>query len=948
MRRGVLGLLVVLATAPAASAQAPGTIEGRVRTGAGAPATGAMVLVDAGGQAVTDGAGRYRLTDVAPGPRWVSVAVAGEGEARARVTLEPGGVARVDLELAPHRVALAGDVASGYGRGTRRELTGSVAAAEGVELRAAPVGNVLESLQGLLTGVDVLPQSTLPGANVDLRIRGVRAVNNVDDPLYVVDGLPVARIDDLSAADIESITALKDAAAAAIYGSEAKNGVILVTTRHGREGPVRLAVDARYGTEGAASFAPLMNGAAFAEYRREAARARGTYTDDAALFSPDELTALQQGVSTDWQRLSARGGSAREALLSTGGTLAGTRLGLRARELGQTGITLGQAYRRYEVSADAARAFGPLRLSATILQTRGTLTLGPGAGVWWNAAIANPLTPVRDSANALVVHPGGDPFVVNPVLEIQQVSDETTSSRLTGAFLSELRLPGGFGWQARYGLDRRTREERGFTPGAIWDSNYDQRTRAGTIHRAATIETTVTLHRGSPAAQQLKLLAGIGRLPARDSLYRVTTLDQFGSSVLYGWSDPSRRWILAQAAYGLRNRYFLTLTGRQDGYDALPADARHYRTGAVGAAWQLGEEPFVRRLGFVSELKVRGSFGRITFPTSMDARDVPQQPGGWLVGWSDEPERLDLLDGGLDASLLDGRLALVLDVYRRDSRNQGVLVPVPAGTTYDNYALVQGAATRNSGVEVALSTVNLRGWHGLDWTTELGLAHNHAQVTRVAMNLSTRLLGLPPDDATDPGQQVYVDYRSLGIWQKGQEAQAAAYGATPGTIHVADVNGDGTITDADRVVLGSTYPRLLASLGNRLRYGAFDLSVLVAARLGYTIRDPYAALAQYAGPYNALQQDFWTPDHPSTTAPRPGSYDHISSLSYRSGSPWRVRQATLSWRLPATLVRGAPATLYAGARNPWISGGFRGYDPEYPAIGAPPYRTFFLGASTSF
>ncbi len=548
---------------------------------------------------------------------------------------------------------------------------------------------------------------------------------------------------------------------------------------------------------------------------------------------------------------------------------------------------------------------------------------------------------MRDTAGKLIVHPAGEPWVVNPLVQAEQDTDESTGSRLTGTLASELRLPGGFGWQARYGVDRRHQDERIARP-----LDYYPQQRTGTAHRASTMETLVTLERGRPAAHRIELLAGLGRRPSRDSLYSEKT-SAGGGAWVYGWSNVTRRWYLARAAYALRERYFLTLTARQDGYDELPAGARNYRTAALGAAWQLDQMPFVRRLGVFSQLRLRGSLGRTTFPPSIDARDLPQQPPWGLVAWSYDPERLDQLDAGVDAGLLDGRIAAVLDVYRRDSRNQGVLAPVAAGTNYSNYGLVQGAATRNTGVELALSTVNLRGWHGLDWTTELALAHNHDQVTRLPYGvpaLGGSFVGLPPNDATEMGQAVFYDYRALGVWQQGEAG-------TPGAIHIDDVTQDGRIGFDDRVILGTSYPTLVGSLANRVRWGAFHLSVLVAARLGYTIQEPYAPgitgfSVNYR--YNALQQEFWTPAHPSNAAPRPGLDSYSSSLSYRSGSHWRVRQVTLGWRLPAALARGAAATLYAGARNPWISGDFRGYDPEFPALGAPPYRTVFLGAATSF
>ncbi len=947
MRRRMLGLYLLLILPVPLSAQATATISGRVLTSGGSPLAGATVLVDDSVAAVTAADGSYRLAGLAPGARRLSVDVPGEGEAQANVTLAPDGVTRCELRLAPRRVPLAGDVGLGYGRVSRRDLAVSVATADRVELGDAPAGNVMEALQGLLPGVDVLPRSTAPGAPVDLRIRGVRALDNVDDPLYVVDGMPASRVDNLSAASIESIEVLKDAAATAVYGSSAANGVVLITTRRGGEGPLRLSVDGSVGTQGNLGLARLMNGSEFAEYRREAARAQGTYTTDAALFTPQELQGIAQGTSTDWQRLITRSGAARRASLSGGGQVAGARLGVSGSYFDQTGVTLGQGYHQGELAANVERTFGRLQLAAGVVGSQSTWDAGADSLLWWSATGANPLGVARDASGAPVDYPGGDGWLINPLLYVNDFTNAVTDHRLIARGSSDLRLGRGVTWRVIYGLDRRSSRGDLLARADVSRGNADYRKRASEQARSSTLETTLTLQRNFSRAQRLDLLVGMGRRPWRDS---IRTDQGWGDSLGAGWatmtSVRTQHWLFARAGYSLRDRYLLTVTGRRDSYDEIPVH-RAFGTGAIGLAWQLGEEPFLRRLGAFSRLKLRASFGRSSFPWTVDPADLagPIPPP---TGYVYTPEHLDQLDFGLDLGTIGNRVTATMDVYRRDSRDQttvffnssaGMLVPVP------------GSATRNTGLEVALTTVNLRGWHGLGWTSDLALSHNRNRILRLSGGFNpTWAVGQPINDLSDPQQRAFYGYRVIGIWRLGEETAAAAAGAQPGMIHIQDINGDGTITMEDRVFLGDTYPQWSASLGNRVAYRGLELSVLLAARLGYTIREPLTS--NYHGSlYNNLQQDYWTPANPSNTVPRPGTAffmpePYATTLDLRSGSHWRVRQVTLRWTVPPALLGGrSGGSLYIAARNPWISGHFVGYDPEYPGLGAPAYRTVYIGAS---
>ena len=286
------------------------------------------------------------------------------------------------------------------------------------------------------------------------------------------------------------------------------------------------------------------------------------------------------------------------------------------------------------------------------------------------------------------------------------------------------------------------------------------------------------------------------------------------------WSAARTHAWMGRIAYAYLSRYSVTLTGRQDCSNVV-LGKRCGESGSAGVAWQLGDEPFMRIVPFLSGLKLRTSYGS-TETASLDAvqANILLSP---LQGW----EKTKQFDVGLNVGLFRNRISGTFDVYREETHS-----PLPGRTlpSSSGFPLTPESVGRNAGWELSVSTVNLTGAHGGPrWTTDVSLAHNQNYITSLPYGGSDDVgdrwfVGQPINVANDALHRVFYDLKFVGIWQLADSLLAKQYGEKPGNIRVADLNGDGKIDGFDRVITGNTHPRLIASVYNRITWGAFDMS----------------------------------------------------------------------------------------------------------------------------
>ena len=993
MKCGTIALTLFVLSANHGFALQAGRIAGTVTSDAGKPLAGATVTVSEARLGVlTDRDGRFVITGVPSGSHRVSVSLIGYSPANRTVAVEAGQNVALDFQLSTAAIQLAEIVITGYGRQYRRDVTGAIGSVRGAELRQVPTSDPLKAMQGRLAGVDIVNAGYRPGAPMNIRIRGVRSMVATNEPLVVVDGIPITGgIEDFNPANIESIEVLKDASATAVYGARGANGVVLITTRGATEEGTRFTYHTYVGTQRPIHLVDMMTGPEFAEYKREAWRAAGKPTADSLVFTPQELASLRAGTWTDWQRAILRRGLQQNHQLDMSGLTGNTRFSFSGNLFDQRGITINQDFERATGTLSLDHTAGRVRLGITATAARSTNEIGRNDGLWDEALLNNPLGMPYDSNGVLQWRPTPDPLRVNPLSEADGWKRTVTHNRIFASLFSELQLLDGLQWRVHFGPDISDRIDGEF------HGPYTT-ARSGTLAEASRTEEETygytldnllqfirqndngrldaTLLYSIQEERFERMRAAAQNLPYDQQLWYNLGTGEVRSDVQSDLREWALQSLMGRVHYKLFDKYLVTVTGRFDGSSRLADGNKWAFFPSIGIGWHASEERFIRDLGVFSSLKLRGSYGRTgntginPYQTEGSLDRTRYNFGntgafGYRPGQIPNPdlewEKTDQLDVGVDFGVLNNRISGSIDYYRQHTTDLLMLRQLPFTSGFTQ-TLQNIGATRNNGLEVELSTVLLDGWNGVRWLTSLNASHNHNEIES--------LYGLRQDDpgnswfidqpiniSSDPLRRVFYDVRFAGIWQESEAAEAARYGQKPGDIKVADINGDGVINADDRVIVGNTYPKWTAGLSSNVSWRQFNLSLHATARLGYTLFDAFSTRhSGLYGRYNNMAVDYWTPANPTNAAPRPnnGREDplYASSRAYRSGSHVRVRSVSLGYAVPRNWLSGLGAQairIYATAQEPVVFTTYRGYDPESGDYATPPsYRTLLVGASVSF
>jgi TonB-linked SusC/RagA family outer membrane protein len=1048
-------VLVVAALCAGANAQAQNTgrITGRVTGDGGLPVPQAQIaVVGANRSAVADSSGTYLIIDVPAGLQRVQARRIGFTPITLQVTIRAGQTSNLNFALSSAAVQLEGLVVVAYGEQERRDVTGSIASVNLDQLRDIPLPSAAQLLQGRVPGVDVVAGGSYrPGAPMNVRIRGIRSIQASNEPLYVVDGVPIqGGIQDFDPGTIANIEVLKDASATAPYGSAGANGVIMVTTKRGGEAGSRVTYDVQYGTQHYLRLAQLMSAPVLAQERIDANRAAGRDTTLAGVFNTDQLPQARCifdaayktqnptcATGTDWQSLIVRTGNQQRHQLGYTSTAGNSRLSLTGTYFDQNGITIGQGYNMYSGTVSFENIYGRLRVGVTASGSRSSADVGGDASVWGEANANDPLGLPYDSSGTalsynctgctLKLKPTNDPLRVNPLRQQQGFVRQQIRNRLFGSLFAELNLGSGLTYRVNFGPDLSNRSDGQFqganvvAPGGQALGNAQAQLQAEEDFRySLDNQLTWNLSTGSHKLQTTLVYgftkdhyqsstASARNLPYDYQLwYNLGTGDNPQPPVS-ALSVSTGQSYMGRVNYTYANKYSLTVTGRYDGSSVLAPGHKWSFFPSAGLSWQVGDESFMRHLPFVSSLKLRGSTGTsgnsainpyqtegsltrtlYNFGTSSAAGYVP----GSIPNPSLEWERTAQTDVGVDFGFFNNRISGTLDLYRE--RTSKLLLPrsLPASTGFTT-VLQNVGTTGNAGWELSLSSINLPGTGGgLRWTTDVSLTHNENYIVSLASSTGDDVgnrwfIGEPINVGGGGGSfsaaqgtggdalhNLFYDYKFVGIWQLADSALARSFGQKPGDIRVADLNGDGKIDGSDRAIRGNTYPKMIASIFNRVSIGRFDLSFLFQGRLGYTMLDGFAQGDKLFERYNFVDTPYWTAakcagpagataaqqaaipgcnNMPSPSAGRENPlYNDVNFcvVCYRDGSHWRVRNITLGYTLPESFARHfrfSSVRIYAEAQDPFVITSYYGIDPEAGNSTTPPsYRTLLIGATFGF
>lgn len=928
------------------------------------------------------------------------------------VTLDPKDTQVV--ELATDALGLDEVVVVGYGTSKKRDLTGSVTSINSKKLMESPALSATEAIQGKVPGVLVTNSSWTPGSNPSILIRGKRSIKAGNDPLYVVDGIPVSTATNMFApGDIESIEVLKDASATAIYGSRGANGVILITTKKGKAGKVSVDYNGYFGIQTKQNDLELMNGAEFAEYVRESWRAAGKYNSDVpnmdldkglSAFNGDDYTWQSIAMAYDengnydpskvrstagaWKDMVEQTGIITDHQLSVRGGSEKVQFVFNTTYFNNEGIYKNQDYTRYTIKMGVdAQVTNWLKVGGQQHFMRSIQNRGKKFQDCWRV---NPLGRLYDDEGNLVEMTSGvDTQYWNPLLYLGEdaIVNPLKINRFVGSYYADIKLPvKGLKYRANVGLDFHSKQDYLFSASEANNgnsnkaSNATQQTFDYTIENLLFYDRTfgkhtlgVTLLQSIERNQTENLKADVQDLPSDDLLWH----DIASALNITGYDSNNQVWSLAsfmgRVNYNFNSKYYATVSMRYDGSSRLADGHKWVAFPAFSLAWRMNEESWLKNFDKLDNLKLRFGYG-VTANTAIN----PYQTKGLLgkkyynygenmvIGYctsslADQAltwETTGQWNLGLDFSFFHGRLSGTVDAYIQNTHDLLLDRQLPVVSGYDKI-LTNIGKTKNKGIEISLSTVNIQS-KDFTWTTDLMYSTNKEEIVEL-YNGKTDDIG----NSWFIGESlnVFYDYKKIGIWQDTPEDHAEmdlfnknGHKYKPGMIRVLDVDGDHKITaNDDRMILGQQRPKHIFNLTNNFMYKGLDLNVVLYGTMGGMLNNNLRYNHQsYRN--NSLKLDYWSPNNPTNAYPRPNqSYDNIeyeSTLRYEKSDFLRIKTITLGYTLPKQWISKANLTncrFYLTAENPFVITDYTGIDPEgTTGYAAPSLSSWMFGVNLSF
>lgn len=884
-------------------------------------------------------------------------------------------------------------VVIGYGVQKKADLTGSVANINTEKLNTQSNANIGQALQGKIAGVDIVSQGGAPGSGTRIMVRGIGTLNNAS-PLYIVDGMYMNSIDHINPNDIASIDVLKDASSAAIYGSRAANGVIIVTTKEGSntEGKPIIDLSVNLGISTASKFLDMLDAKGWAEVTTIARQAIGKPALDMA-------TDLANKPDNDWQDIMFRPALMQNYNLSVKG---GGKYSTYYTGLGyfnQDGIVKGTNYQRYNIQSKNDYKRGifsagtnliisfshdkPLHqelrggMIGTILQSVPTLEKyddtreGGYGGTYGDVVnIPHPLAIIDD--NIMDRYNENVKIFANLYAQIELFKGLKYKLNLTPDFSFE-----------RY-KNYLNKYDFGLATNSITQLTERQRRR-----RNILVENLLTFDR-TFGEHKISALAGY---TYQDSRFR--HIQAYGEGLPQGLeeidaattnrSNEGNSWrsvltsILGRVFYSYQNKYLFTATIRRDGSSKFGKNNRYGYFPSFSLGWNVAEEKFMENVHWLDQLKLRGGYGVLgnqeidnyqyssTITTGIN---YPDGNGGLLQGafpknfanpdikW----EETAMTNVGIDFMAFNNRLSLTADYYVKNTKDILLTVPIPISSGGANDPIRNAGKIRNNGFEFNLGWmdqpnpdisygINLIGSFNKNKVIAMGSESGSIKGGSTNQNITT--------SETKAGYPIggYWLISTAGYFNSQEEVDAYAKdgkkiqpAAEPGDIKFVDANNDGVINDDDRVFQGSPFPDFTFALNGNIRYKNFDLSIGLQGVLGNKI---YNATRQTledvtkGSNFLASCLDYWTPENKNASHPRltwddPNRNTRAESDRYlENGSYLRLRSVQLGYTFPQTWFKGAiqHARVYINAENLFTITSYSGYSPDVNADNAN-YRGF--------
>ncbi|HEY0529607.1 MAG TPA: SusC/RagA family TonB-linked outer membrane protein [Gemmatimonadaceae bacterium] len=951
-----------------------GTITGVVTGEGGVPVAGVQVSIPGRGiGAATGPDGRYTIGRAPTGTYTIRAQRIGFAPMNQQVNVLNNEVVTANFNISQVATTLTTQVVVGYTTQQRRDVSDAVASVRADEIKDQKVATLEEALRGRVPGLTV-QGSGEPGRPALVVIRGQNFVSGSVSPLYVVDGMYLSENPNLNPDDVESIEVLKDASAAAQYGAQAANGVIVIRTKRGRNGEAKTELHSYYGFQTIPKKIDMMSATQWANITRTA-YANGNTAPPTGAVNPT--------TTTDWQDALFQSGAIQDHNLSLSGGSPNTDYMLSGGYLEQKGAIINTGFKRlsFRINSEARRS--RLTLGENIALSQSNRVNLNGFPLI-DAVRMLPGIPVYDPANPGGFGYGSDAnptFGTNPVGQQIARNNNDRSNQVIGTTYADLRFLESLHYRFNVGVNYANNLNHNFV--GIETLRYRDSPPYATLSEqtgnftSLLVENLLTYdNQFSGGMHKLNAVAGITSQRQDDhelSVYRqgftnegLTQINAGSSAGLNngGFLTQSRlNAMLLRANYTLLDRYLFTGSVRRDGSSRFGPGNRYGTFGAASAGWVISDEGFYKGIpmlgGAVDYLKLRGSTGTLGNQDIGDYQfSAPIQQNlnyifgsGLVLGstqlslanpnirWQSNKET----NIGLDFGLMDDQVTFSADRYTSTSDGLLVSAPIPWSLGASGSPVVNAGSVRNTGFEFNLAHHYDRPAFKLNTTLNLTTIKNKVlSLGNGGQPIFAGPFGVARTAVGNPIGEFYV-YKTAGIFQNAADVAAhpAQAGAQPGDVIFADLNGDGILNDQDRYNAGSGIPKWTGGLFFDGRYKSFDFALNTHGSHGAKIFNVVKFWTDRTDDPQNHRADYvpWTATNP-TSNPRavfgPGGASNDRPNSDRwieDGSYWRIQNLVLGYSLPGSFLSrtglvGTTPRIYLNIQNLHTFTSYSNWDPE--------------------
>ncbi len=965
-------------------------VRGTVSDEDGQPLPGVTVVVKGTTQGtITDANGNYSISEVSDDATLIFSFV---GMRRQEIIV--GSQTRINITLIPESIGLGEVIAIGYGTINKSDLTGSVSSVNNKNFNRGIIQSPEQLIQGKLSGVHIIQNSGQPGSNFAVRIRGGSSITAGNDPLYVIDGVPVGFSADnfntitgdrmtvqaenplnmLNPSDIESVDVLKDASATAIYGSRGANGVIMITTKKGKEGVNTIDYESYFGISVLRKKLPIASASQYREYLN---------ANSSIIENIDD-----GGTSTDWQNEIFRMAPTHSHSLALNGGSTNTNYRASFSYINQEGIIISSGIEKITARFNINHKAFNDRLNININFTNGATnsdnvpvvdkaTGDEIGGIIRDALRFNPTYPVKDKNGEYSFY---SVFVQNPVAEAEQIQDETHTYRALGNASVDFKLTDYLKFNTNIGITKENIERKYYAPksskiGEDYGGRASQQIRRNT---SRLIETTLLFNKDFGDIHNISALAGYSwqQFVYENALMRsenfitdATSFNNLDGGLTYyppNTSKFSNKLIsfYGRFNYNLHDKYLVTFTLRYDGSSRFGDNEKWGSFPSAAVAWRVSEEDFLKDNTVLSNLKFRVGYGvtgnqeignykylptlsagsnKYMFGNKVVTAVGPNQNYNPDLKW----ESTEQTNIGIDYGFFNGRINGSIDYYVKNTNDLllSFTVPSPAEVTS---ILANVGSVQNKGFEFDINTDLLKS-KNVKWNAYANLSVNRNKVISLSNNLwsteeiYTDIIPVPGFTAEHPkiirpGEPLgsFYGYDYIGVNEDGEQ-------------QFRDINGDGEITPGeDKVVIGNSQPDFTYGFGSNIIYRRFNLGFFFEGVQGVDVFNATAIDIQTISTLpgqNTLVEAF-------TDGIAFGESAIFSSKWIQDASFLRLNNISLGYNLDVSKIAWIKkANIFFNAQNVFVITGYKGFDPEVNSIDFTTYprpRTLTLGVRLQF